>query len=72
MSLFTEKLIQVRNEKKMHKIDVAHLFGWTPMYYGRYENGYLVPKGENIKRFADFMGITIGELIQILDKDKKK
>ena len=26
MSLFTEKLIQVRNEKKMHKIVLCHFF----------------------------------------------
>jgi transcriptional regulator with XRE-family HTH domain len=66
MSRFTELLIKARESKKMTKSQVAEYFNWTPMYYGRYENGYLVPRGQNINRFADFIGISPKELEKIL------
>lgn len=68
MSKFTELLTKTREKKKMLKVDVANLFGWTPMYYGRYENGYLEPTKNNIKIFADFIGITVEELQKIIEE----
>jgi len=66
MTKFTELLIKVRESKHMTKTEVAQFFNWTPMYYGRYENGYLTPQGTNIKKFADFMGISEKQLKEIL------
>lgn len=68
MSKFTELLTRTRKAKKLTKVDVAKHFGWTPMYYGRYENGYLTPHGDNINRFADFLGISTNELTKILNE----
>lgn len=69
MSKFTELLIKTREEKKMLKSDVASLFGWTPMYYGRYENGYLKPTKNNIDLFANFIGISSEKLKKIIEED---
>lgn len=73
MTSFTELLIKARESKHMTKTQVAKLFNWTPMYYGRYENGYLKPQGANIKKFADFIGITTEQLTKIIanNHDKK-
>ena len=72
MSKFSELLINAREQKHMTKVDVAKLMGWTPMYYGRYENGYLVPKGSNITRFASFIGVSYDQLKKILEADEKE
>ncbi len=72
MSKFTELLTNAREQKHMTKNDVANLMGWTPMYYGRYENGYLIPKGSNITKFASFIGVSCDELEKILEASKKE
>lgn len=69
---FKDLLVQARIRKNMTKVQVAKQMGWTPMYYGRYENGYLLPSGLNIKRFAAFIEISESELAEIVDKDKNK
>lgn len=69
MSKFTELLTKKREEKNMLKIDVANLFGWTPMYYGRYENGYLKPTKNNIQMFAKFLEISVEDLKKIVEED---
>lgn len=66
MSNFTELLKNTREAKNLTKVDVAKLFGWSPMYYGRYENGYLIPTKNNIIKFADFLGISADELSKLL------
>ena len=72
MSEFTEVLSCARKKKKMLKSEVAELFGWTPMYYGRYENGYLIPREANYEKFAKFMGVSKQEIKEILDRDEKR
>lgn len=64
---FIELLIKTREDRGLLKQDVASLFGWTPMYYGRFENGQLKPSGTNIKKFAKFLDITEEELIKIIE-----
>lgn len=72
MTNFVKLLIKARESKHMTKTEVAQLFNWTPMYYGRYENGYLKPQGANIKKFADFMGISVEQLTELLISDTEK
>lgn len=67
MNNFAELLTKARESKHMSKTEVAQYFNWTPMYYGRYENGYLKPHGNNIKKFADFIGVSVKELKDILE-----
>ena len=67
MNNFAELLTNARESKHMSKTEVAQYFNWTPMYYGRYENGYLKPQGTNIKKFADFIGVSVKELKNILE-----
>lgn len=71
MSKFTNLLKEKREEKRMLKKDVANYFNWGPMYYGRFENGQVTPKGLNIKKFANFLEISEDKLIKILEEDEK-
>lgn len=66
MSKFTTMLKHVRLQRKMSKADVARELRWTPMYYGRYENGYLNPTKANINKFAVFLNINESELENII------
>lgn len=70
MESFKDLLIHAREEKKLNKSQTAEHFGWTPMYYGRFENGQLLPNKKNIKKFADFLGIDIKELEEIIGGQK--
>lgn len=65
---FAEALTKARISKRMNKTQVANYFGWTPMYYARYENGQLLPTKVNYKKFADFIGISVDELIELIEK----
>ena len=66
---FKDLLIKKREEKGILKKEVAKLFSWTPMYYGRYEKGNLKPSSNNIKLFADFLEISEKELQIIINNE---
>ena len=68
---FTDLLIETRIKKNMLKFQVADIFGWTAMYYGRFEKGDLIPNKSNIKKFADFIGLSVSEIEQILNDEKR-
>lgn len=70
MVYFTQLLTEAREKKNMTKAQVAAQMGWTPMYYGRYENGYLLPTSTNMRRFAEFIGIQEKELSKIVETNR--
>lgn len=69
MKKFCDILKEKRIEKNMLKKDVANLFNWTPMYYGRYEKGDLLPNDKNIDMFAKFLEMTVEEVKKIMWKN---
>lgn len=69
MKKFCDVLKEKRIEKNMLKKDVANLFNWTPMYYGRYEKGDLLPNDKNIDMFAKFLEMTVEEVKKIMWKN---
>ena len=71
MKLFCELLRETREKKKMLRVHVANEFGWTAMYYGRYEKGDLYPTSANIHLFAKFIGIDIDTLKKIIEEEIK-
>lgn len=72
MSIFTELLKRKREDDNLTKVDAAKILGWSPMYYGRYENGYLIPTKNNIPKFARFLNMSSDELCTIIDEISKK
>lgn len=71
-SKFIELLIKKREQKGLLKKEVAELFDWTPMYYGRYENGNLIPSEYNIILFSKFLEISQEELLEIIAEESNK
>lgn len=71
MTKFAALLIDARNKMNMTKANAANQLGWTPMYYGRYENGYLLPTKNNIHLFANFIKISVDELEEIVKEDRE-
>lgn len=70
--LFHELLKETRQNKSLLKKDVARMFGWTAMYYGRYETGDILPTQSNVQKFADFIGISKTELEDIVEYSRRK
>lgn len=66
MNKFGGYLRKRRKEKGMTQAEVASIFGWTAMYYGRYENGKLVPNKSNIKKFSDFLNISTSKIMELI------
>ncbi len=65
MQHFSENLKFLRKSHKprRNQSDMAALLGLSISTYGAYEEGRAEPKLENIKKIADFFGISIDELI---------
>jgi len=68
---FKDYLVEKRIEKKMLKKDVASFFGWTSMYYGRFESGSLLPTKRNFNLFKEFLEISDMKLVEIIFLSKK-
>ena len=69
---FSEFLQKYRNNHSLSKKEMAKKIGFTPMYYGRFEKGDLLPTKYNIERFSKSLGIPSKELeIYINNKIKK-
>lgn len=72
MIYFKDFLIAARERKQLLKKETAAYFGWTPMYYGRYESGDLLPTKNNLQKFAKFIEINKDELWNIIEKSRRK
>lgn len=68
---FNELLKETREKKGLLKKEVATMFDWTAMYYGRYETGDILPTQNNIQRFADFIGISKTDLEKIINNSRR-
>ena len=68
---FAEKLRETRKKKCLTQAQVAENFGWTPMYYARYEKGQLLPTTNNYRKFTLFLNISKEKLLRLVDLDKE-
>lgn len=59
MSKFSERLIQLRDEKKLSQKDAAKEFGVVVRAYQRYEYGEREPQLSTLVKMADFYGVTL-------------
>ena len=60
---FYEKLIQLRQNKKVSRKEIANFLGMTEVAYGCYERGERMPNVDKICQLADYFEISIDELL---------
>ena len=71
MHYFADFLKQKREEISLTKVQMAKKFSWTPMYYGRFENGKLLPTKQNLYKFVEVLQVDERMLLELIKKDKE-
>jgi len=62
MSVFSERLIQLRDGRNLSQKEVAQEFGVVVRAYQRYEYGEREPQLSTLIRIADFYGVSLDYL----------
>jgi len=62
MSLFSERLIELREKNKLSQAEAAKEFGVVVRAYQRYEYGEREPRLSTFIRMADFYGVSLDYL----------
>ena len=62
MSVFSERLVQLRKSREMSQIALAKEIGVSSRIYQEYEYGKSEPKMSNLVSIADFFGVSIDYL----------
>jgi len=62
MSVFSERLIQLRNGRSLSQKEAAREFGIVVRAYQRYEYGEREPQLSTLVRIADFYGVSLDYL----------
>ena len=63
MATFAERLLTLRNQKKVSQTVAAKAVKITPRPYQRYENGEREASVSTLIRMADYFGVTIDYLV---------
>ena len=67
MSVFSERLVQLRKSREMSQIALAKEIGVSSRIYQEYEYGKSEPKMSNLVSIADFFGVSIDYLSGRID-----
>lgn len=62
MSVFSERLVKLRDSRNLSQKEVAKEFGVVVRAYQRYEYGEREPQLSVLVRMADFYGVSIDYL----------
>jgi len=62
MSIFSERLVQLRKEKGLSQAAAAKEINAAPRAYQNYEYGAAEPRLSTLIRIADFYGVTLDYL----------
>lgn len=68
MSLFSERLIALREKNDLSQTQAAKEFGVVVRAYQRYEYGEREPRLSTLVRMADFYGVSLDYLAGRTDK----
>ena len=68
MSLFCERLIELREKNGLSQVEAAKEFGVVVRAYQRYEYGEREPRLSTLVRMADFYGVSLDYLAGRTDK----
>lgn len=70
MPNLSERLIQLQEERKFLKKDIANSVGLSIMGYYRYENGERVPNADILIKLADYFQVSLDYLVGRSDNPK--
>lgn len=62
MSIFSERILALRDERKLSQVALAKEVGITSRTYQRYEAGEREPMLSTLVRMADFYGVSMDYL----------
>ena len=62
LSVFSERLVQLRKSREMSQIALAKEIGVSSRIYQEYEYGKSEPKMSNLVSIADFFGVSMDYL----------
>ena len=68
MATFSERILLLREEKKLSQVAAAAEMGITSRTYQRYEAGEREPVVSTLIRMADFFGVSTDYLVGYSDK----
>ena len=71
MSVFSERLLQLRKSKGMSQTALAKEIGVSSRIYQEYEYGKSEPKMSNLVSIADFFGVSMDYLSGRTDKPER-
>lgn len=61
--MFSERLLQLREEKKVKQSELAEAIGISRISISNYENGERTPDGEVICKLADYFNVSTDYLL---------
>jgi transcriptional regulator with XRE-family HTH domain len=68
MSMLSERLIQLKKEKKLFQKDITEAIGVSARGYQRYEKGEREPTASVLVKLADFFDVSIDYLMGRTEK----
>ena len=71
MTALKDRLIQLRNEKKLMQKEAAELIGLSIPGYQRYEYGTRNPTSDVLIKIADFYNVSLDYLVGRSDDPKR-
>jgi transcriptional regulator with XRE-family HTH domain len=69
---FSERLRELRNQKKMSQSDLAELTGLHYTQIGRYEKNKSMPSSDILKKMADIFSVSIDYLVEGTSEESAK
>jgi transcriptional regulator with XRE-family HTH domain len=72
MDLFSDRLKNLRKEKKKTQQNIADLLKIRRSTYGEYERGKIIPPMDKIKTLADYFGVSTDFLINNVNTEKQE
>ncbi|MGT2714742.1 helix-turn-helix domain-containing protein [Streptococcus pluranimalium] len=66
--MFSERLKQLRIDRKLRQKDIAEYFGTSPQSYAQWEKGLRKPSQDSLEKLAKFFDVSIDYLLGYTDK----
>lgn len=63
MTVISNRMIELRKNKKLSQEDIAHILDITPTAYGHYERGRTIPPVSVIKQLSNYYDVTTDYLL---------